>query len=297
MRLVYDWPVGHGRNTDLFASGTIGNVAAALEAAGWDMVAFTEHPAPPAAWLDGGGHQSLDPFVALAAAATATTSLRLLTYLAVAPYRNPVMLAKTAATLDVVSEGRLTLGLGTGYLKGEFRAVGADFDGRNAGFDELLDVLPLHWSGESYSYEGTGFSVRDAIGLPAPVQDPIPVWIGGNAAVTRRRVAERAQGWMPLVAAPEVAAFTRTPTLAGVEDVAARVAEIAAARNGEPLDVLFPYKDPELELGVPADLGRHIDAVGRLADAGVTAVAVTGPGDGPPARTVEWIDAIGAALR
>ena len=219
-----------------------------------------------------------------------------LTYLAVAPYRNPLMLAKTAATLDVVSGGRLTLGLGTGYLKGEFRALGADFDNRNAGFDELLDVLPLHWSGEPFSYEGTGFSARDVIGLPSPIQEPIPVWIGGNAAVTRRRVAHRAQGWMPLVAPPEVVAVTRTPAVTGIDDVAARVAEIRDLRGNDDFDVLYPYKEPDLAAGVPTDMERHVDALGRLADAGVTAVALTGPGDGPLTRTTEWINAVGSAF-
>ncbi|MEM7288288.1 MAG: LLM class F420-dependent oxidoreductase [Actinomycetota bacterium] len=296
MDLVYDWPMGHGPDVDVFASGSVAEVAAALDVAGWHSIAFTEHPAPPAAWLQGGGHQSLDPFVALGAAAAATSRLRLLTYLAVAPYRNPVMLAKTAATLDVVSGGRLTLGLGTGYLKGEFRALGADFDTRNAGFDELLDVLPLHWSGEPFTYDGGGFSARDVIGLPAPVQRPIPVWIGGNAAVTRRRVAERAQGWMPLVAPPEVVAVTRTPAVTGVDDVAARVAEIRDLRGSDDFDVLYPYKDPDLADGIPVDEARHIDTIGRLTEAGVTAVALTGPGDGPLARTTEWIGTIGSIL-
>ena len=296
MDLIYDWPMGHGPDVDVFASGSVGEVAAALESAGWHSIAFTEHPAPPAPWLQGGGHQSVDPFVALAAAAAGTTRLRLLTYLAVAPYRNPVMLAKTAATLDVVSGGRLTLGLGTGYLKGEFRALGADFDNRNAGFDELLDVLPLHWSGQPFSYEGSGFSARDVIGLPAPIQRPIPVWIGGNAAVTRRRVAQRAQGWMPLVAPPEVVAVTRTPAVTGIEDVAARVAEIADMRGDADFDVLYPYKEPDLAAGVPSEMERHVDALGQLADAGVTAVALTGPGDGPLARTTEWAEAIASSL-
>ena len=90
-----------------------------------------------------GGHQTLDPFVALAFAAAVTKRLRLLTYLAVVPYRNPFLLAKAAATLDRLSGGRFILGVGSGYLKTEFFALGVDFDERNALFDEALDVLPL----------------------------------------------------------------------------------------------------------------------------------------------------------
>ena len=92
------------------------------------------------------------------------------------------------------------------------------------------------------------------IGLPAPIQRPIPVWIGGNAAVTRRRVAERAQGWMPLVAPPEVVAVTRTPAVTGIEDVAARVAEIADMRGDADFAVLYPYKEPDLAAGVPSEM-------------------------------------------
>ena len=97
-----------------------------------------------------------------------------------------------------MSDGRFILGVGTGYLKAEYCALGVDFDERNVLFDEALDVLPLHWSGEPFDYEGTHFSCRGTIGRPAPVQQPIPIWIGGNAKLTLRRVAERAQGWMPL---------------------------------------------------------------------------------------------------
>ena len=71
--------------------------------------------------------------------------MRLLTYLAVAPYRNPFLLAKAAATVDKLSGGRFILGLGAGYHKTEFFALGVDFEERNALFDEALEVLPLHW--------------------------------------------------------------------------------------------------------------------------------------------------------
>jgi len=129
----------------------------------------------------------------------ATSRLRLLTHLAVVPYRNPFLLAKSAATLDKISHGRLTLGVGTGYLKTEFFALGVDFDERNELFDEALEVLPLHWKGEPFSYEGKHFTARDVIARPRPAQDPIPIWIGGNSKLTLRRVAEKAQG-APMIA-------------------------------------------------------------------------------------------------
>src|SRR5207244_4032473 len=129
------------------------------------------HPVPGARWLEMGGHQTLDPFVALGSAAAVTTRMRLLTYLAVVPYRNPFLLAKAAATVDKLSNGRFILGVGTGYLKSEYFALGVDFDERNALFEEAIDALRLHWKGDSFSYEGRHFEARDVIARPRPVQD------------------------------------------------------------------------------------------------------------------------------
>lgn len=179
-----------------------------------------------------------------------TTRLRLLTYLAVAPYRNPLLLAKQAATLDRLSGGRLILGLGAGYLKGEFHALGVDFEERNALFDEVLDVLPLHWSGEPFSYEGRHFSARDVVALPRPTQRPIPIWIGGNSRLSRRRAAERAQGWMPMSGGAELSATARTPALGPLSELTRAIDELkeaaTAAGRGEALDVLHSYRDEGL---------------------------------------------------
>jgi probable F420-dependent oxidoreductase len=265
-------PVGVDR--DLFAAGDVTVVARAAEAAGWDGLAFTEHPAPGYRWLaQGGGHQTLDPFVALGAAAAVTERIRLLTYLAVVPYRNPLLLAKAAATVDLLSGGRFILGIGTGYLKTEFFALGVEFDERNELMDEALEVLPLHWSGEPFSFDGKHFSARDVVARPSP-RRPIPIWIGGNARVTRRRVATKAQGWMPLIGPPEMARTTRTPHLARLEDVAAAVHELKemAGGRGDDLDVVLLYTDDSI-LEPDVDVERHRDALGRMAAAGATWVS------------------------
>src|SRR5690348_12676801 len=120
MRFVYDYPLKSGSAGNMLDAGPVPEVAAAAESAGFDGFGLTEHPVPGARWLDRGGHQSVDPFVALGAAAATTTRIRLLTHLAVAPYRNPFLLAKAAATVDLMSGGRMTLGLGGGYHKTEF---------------------------------------------------------------------------------------------------------------------------------------------------------------------------------
>jgi alkanesulfonate monooxygenase SsuD/methylene tetrahydromethanopterin reductase-like flavin-dependent oxidoreductase (luciferase family) len=127
LRFIYDYPVINGTEIDMLAAGPIDEVAVRAEESGFDGFALTDHPVPGARWLSSGGHQALDPFVALGFAAAATTSLRLLTHLAVAPYRNPFILAKAAATVDKLSGGRMILGLGAGYHKTEFFALAVDW--------------------------------------------------------------------------------------------------------------------------------------------------------------------------
>jgi probable F420-dependent oxidoreductase len=278
LRFIFQYPETHGREADMLDAGPVGAVAAAAEAAGWHGLAFTEHPMPGARWLDAGGHQSLDPFAALAHAAAVTTSIRLLTNLAVVPYRNPFLLARAAATVDKLSNGRFVLGAGTGYLKTEFHALGVEFDERNALFDEALDVLPRFWSGEPFSYRGKHFDARDVIALPRPVQDPIPIWIGGNSRLTLRRVATRAQGWLPLLSHVDISSTTRTPNLGSTDALADRIGELRelAGARAASLDVAASYPDPTI-LAVNLDADRHREAFARLAEVGVTWVIVPGP--------------------
>jgi len=250
MRFIFHYPEAHGSAAeDFFAPGPWRDVAAAAERCGFEGFSISEHIIPGARWLEAGGHQTVDPFVALAFAAAATERIRLLTYLAVAPYRNPFALAKAAATLDLLSGGRLILGLGAGYQKSEFHALGVDMADRNALFDEVLDVLPLHWNGKPFSYAGRYFDARDVRALPRPAQDRIPVWIGGNSKQTRRRVVERAHGWMPLSGDAELSNTTRTPQLRSFAELAAHIAEIrdaaAAAGRTEPIDVVYCYRGVE----------------------------------------------------
>jgi probable F420-dependent oxidoreductase len=294
MQFIYQYPETSGPDPDMVDVGSVSELAVAAEQAGWGGFSLTEHPAPGSRWLNSGGHQSLDPFIALGHAAAVTERIRLLTYLTVVPYRNPLLLAKSAATVDKLSNGRFILGVGTGYLKGEFHALGADFDERNAAFDEALDVLPLHWSGEPFDYEGRDFSARSVQARPRPVQQPIPIWIGGNAKVTRRRVAERAQGWMPLGGSADLLRTTRTPSLGSAEDLAARIAEVkemAGARASE-LSFAMAYHDDGFTTVPSADAERHKDALGRLEAAGLTHVIASG-GRTVPEASVEWIHTVG----
>jgi probable F420-dependent oxidoreductase len=289
MKFMFQYPEVNGSDRNLLDSGSVGDVAIAVERAGWSGLAFTEHPAPTSRWLHAGGHQTLDPLIALAGAATVTSKIRLLTYLAVFPYRNPMLLAKAAASVDLLSNGRLILGAGTGYLKGEFRALGVDFAERNDLFDETLDVLPLHWSGEPFDYEGKHFSARDVLALPHPVQQPIPVWLGGNAKITLSRVAERCQGWMPLMGPDEMFTTTRTPSPGSPSEMALKISQLkkdAETRDVE-LDFALPYMDPSIMQPL-ADVERHREEFGRLAECGATWCVIPA-GAAPPAQTLDFI--------
>ena len=131
MQFTITYPMhSHPYTPELVTGSGIAQVAAAAEAAGFGGFGFTDHPAPSQRWLESGGHDALDPFVAMSYAAAHTTMLRLVPNIVVLPYRNPFVVAKAGATLDLVSGGRFTLAVGVGHLKGEFFALGVDFDER-----------------------------------------------------------------------------------------------------------------------------------------------------------------------
>lgn len=278
LRFFFHYPETTGVDADMLDPGPLNEVAVAAERAGFTGLSLTEHPVPSARWLSNGGHQSLDPLVALGFAAAATERLTLLTNLVVAPYRNPFLLAKAAATVDKLSGGRLILGLGAGYQKSEFFALGVDFDERNALFDEALEALPRHWSGDPFSLKGLHFDAREVIARPRPVRDPIPIWIGGNSRLSRRRVARSAQGWMPMLGGAGLSATARTPAIESLDQLAGMIREVrdAAEANGrtEPIDVLSSYtgtstRDPG------ADADRHREALAEREKAGITHVVIS----------------------
>lgn len=278
LRFFYHYPETPGLDADMTDPGPLHEVAAAAERAGFHGFSLTEHPVPGARWLASGGHQSLDPLVALGYVAAATERLRLLTHLVVAPYRNPFLLAKAAATVDKLSGGRLVLGLGAGYQKSEFYALGVDIQERGALFDEALEVLPRHWSGEPFSYRGRHFDAREVVARPRPVQDPIPIWIGGNARPSRRRVAARAQGWMPMLGPPELNTTTGSAAIGSLAQLGGLIKEVRAAAEAagrtDRIDVLCSYQDPSID-STAAAADRHLEALAEMEQAGVTCVLVT----------------------
>lgn len=262
----------HPMNPEFLTQEALAEVARAAEAAGFDALAVTEHPMPNDEWLAGGGHDALDPFVALSFAAAATTRIQLLTNLTVVPYRNPFMLAKAAATLDRLSNGRLILGCGTGYLKEEFDALGVDFDERNALFDESLDLLRKTWSGKTVRVRGRHFEAVANTANPVPAQSRIPIWIGGNSKLSRRRAAEKAEGWMPIPNPRALGDRRRTVHLDDLSDLrslhAYLLEHVKAIGRETPVDVFFPALEGVSREGI--DLPKHLAHLDELEKIGVT---------------------------
>ena len=177
----------------------LGATARAAEDAGFDSLWAGEHvvlpdPRLPPSPMDP-GDPILDPVVGLTWAAAHTTRMRLATGIVILPQRNPLVLAKQLATLDTVSQGRLVFGVGAGYLEPEFRAVGANFAERGAVTDEYLDAIAHLWYEEQPAYHGrfVDFAAVDA--HPRPVQQPVPLVVGGHTAPAYRRAVARAHGW------------------------------------------------------------------------------------------------------
>jgi probable F420-dependent oxidoreductase len=285
MRFAVTHPlVSHPYHPELVTGAGITTVATAAEAAGFHGFGFTDHPAPSQRWLDGGGHDALDPFVALGFAAAHTTSLRLIPNIVVLPYRNPFVVAKAAATLDVLSGGRFTLAVGAGYLKSEFAALGVDHAERNELFDESLDVLKAIWTGDDVSFEGRHFSARGVTSHPRPMTPHPPIWIGGNSGQARQRVADRGDGWCPFPAPAVLAKTARTVALDTPERLADAVDDLrtrldAAGRDPETVDVAFANPaggDPSSDA---FDAEAHLEGLSALAALGVTWVQVGLPGD------------------
>src|SRR5205085_3729501 len=111
------------------------------------------------------------------------------------PQRNPLVLAKEVATLDVLSGGRMMLGVGAGYLEPEFRALGANFAERGAVTDEFLDAMRALWYDERPEYHGRFADFDGVDAHPRPRQQPIPIVVAGHSAPAYRRAVARAQGW------------------------------------------------------------------------------------------------------
>jgi probable F420-dependent oxidoreductase len=262
--------------------------AATVERLGYDGVAIGEHLFYPKEMrakypYSSDGVLSVDPtannleiFTTLSYVAAVSERLELLTHIVVLPYRSPFVTAKLAANVDYLSGGRLTLGVGVGWMRDEFDVLSVEWKRRGERTDEALMVLRCLFEGDG-PFEGPTISFPEVHFHPKPLQRPLPIWIGGNGPAAWRRVARFGQGWAPIAAVDEVAASL--PAL--------REALAAAGRAGEEIDVygrLFVERGggpaPALS-GIDyrtsrrtASAGEVLDTVAAWAEAGVTYLSV-----------------------
>jgi len=139
-----------------------------------------------------------DPFVLLAAIGATTRKILLGTSVAIVPYRNPLHVAKAVATVDLVSHGRYQFGVGIGWLKEEFDALGEPFNERAGRTREYLQVMKAIWSGEIAKFQGKYFSFPELHTNPLPIQKPHPpIIFGGESLAALKRIADLGDGWQP----------------------------------------------------------------------------------------------------
>ena len=215
----------------------------------------------------------IDPLIALSAIAAVTSKIRLGTGVNILPQTNPLLLAKQAASLDLVSDGRFELGVGIGWLREEFEALGTPFERRGARFDDYMTGIRKVWSGETVEHQSDFLNRSGFKSFPLPVQQPLPIVIGGSKGRTFERIAKHASGWF----APTVDPREMQPMLdlldAACEDYGRNTDEIEISAMWAPsagIDAIKAQADvgvgrlivPLIALGG----GNPLEALDKLAD-------------------------------
>jgi probable F420-dependent oxidoreductase len=184
--------------------GAIKAYAEAVEDMGFTHILVFDHvlganPERPGGWKGPYTyrHGFHEPFVLFGFLAAATRRVGLVTGIIILPQRQTALVAKQAAAVDVLSGGRLRLGVGVGWNPVEFEALGEDFTKRGRRIEEQIEVMRALWTRELVTFDGREHRISDAGLNPLPVQRPIPVWMGGESEVVQQRMARIADGWMP----------------------------------------------------------------------------------------------------
>ncbi len=175
-----------------------------------------------------------DPWAVIAAMAAVTTRLRFATMVYILPLRHPVEVAKTVGTVQVLAEGRVALGVGAGWIREEFDALGVDFATRGRRLDEMITVMRGLWTGEMVEHHGEHFDLGPMQMSPAPAA-PVPVYVGGVSKLALRRAARVGDGWIGTGQTPD-----EVPGLLGELFRLRREAK----RETEPFETIVPLTIP-----------------------------------------------------
>ena len=180
--------------------------------------------------------------------AAKTEKLRLVTSVTVVPHRPPVLTAKIIATIDVLSEGRLTWGIGVGWCREEFEAIGTEpFPERGAVTDETIAVCRELWTNENPSFNGKYAKFSNVFFRPLPVQRRVPIWVGGESGPAMRRTSTLGDAWYPIGTNPQNRLDTLERLRAGYERIRTRAHDVGRS----PSDVSLAYRFLEIGRGIP----------------------------------------------
>ena len=253
---------------------TLGRIARAGEELGYDALFTGDHIlvpkniASPYPYTEGGefpgspSGEAMEQLTLLAFLAGQTSRIRLVTSVIIVPHRNPLVAAKALATLDVLSRGRLVVGVGVGWMREEFEALGLPpFEERGAVTDEYIRAFKELWTSDDPHFEGRYVSFDNISFLPKPVQKPHPpIWVGGESRPALRRTAELADGWYPLGSNPTFPMGTPEQLAAGLE----RLATYARRFGRDPSEIETIYRTHQFELTKAAADDDRLPFVGNV---------------------------------
>jgi probable F420-dependent oxidoreductase len=272
-------------------------VARTAEAVGFDAVSVSEHLALPVEFVPNMGAYWSHGLTAMAFIAGATTHIRVNSMAIVLPYHHPVDFAKAIATLDVMSDGRVTVTLGVGMAPAELRAVGVPYEQRGRVTDEYVQAMKVLWSDDRPKFAGEFVQFDDVTFEPKPRQRPHPpLWFGGRSMASFRRAVMAGDGWAPSGALLGKGPWFERPEQ--LPDLLARARDQRATAGIErPFDVFLSPGQPVIGPGhtlapptfVPDSAQQVIDEVGRLAQLGVTWTLVSRP-DADPQSLDAYLD-------
>jgi probable F420-dependent oxidoreductase len=174
------------------------------ELLGIDSIWISDHVVLPTIYQDRFSEVLYDPFVLLSSIAANTKKISLGTSVIIVPYRNPIVVAKMISTIDVLSEGRIVLGVGPGWMEEEFNILGIPFNERGQRTDEYINIFKEVWEKDEPQFEGEFYSFSKIKFYPKPIQKPHPpIWIGGISKKAIARAVELGNGWHPVWLSPD----------------------------------------------------------------------------------------------